>query len=262
MRFALCLEYHGSAYAGWQAQPHAPSVQSTLESALSQIADEPIAVVCAGRTDTGVHALGQVVHFDTRAVRPIFNWVRGLNALLPSDVAVRAMTPVDEAFHARFDASFRHYQYLILNQATRSTLWHQRVNFVVEPLDHHRMHEAAQTLVGYHDFNAFRSSQCQSHSSHRHVLQLSVQRQGPFVVLNITANAFLHHMVRNIVGSLLWIGQGKTSAPWLAEVLASRDRTQAGPTAEAAGLYFMHVGYPQTKAPDFGISPISAIISV
>jgi len=262
MRYALLLEYHGSAYIGWQRQPHARSIQSTVELALSQIADEPIEVVCAGRTDTGVHALGQVVHFDTNASRPIYNWVRGLNALLPADIAIRAMSEVAADFHARFDASHRHYQYVILNQATRSTFWHERATFVHVPLEVAPMHEAAQWLLGVHDFNAFRSSECQSHSSHRHVLAVNVQRKDAFVVIDITANAFLHHMVRNIAGSLIWVGQGKTSPEWLREVLETRDRTQAGPTAAAEGLYFVNVAYPANKSPDFGFERNSAIISL
>jgi tRNA pseudouridine38-40 synthase len=252
MRYALLLEYQGTRYAGWQRQPHAPSVQATVEEALSTIAAEPIEVVCAGRTDTGVHAKGQVIHMDTDVERPLYNWVRGLNALLPADIAIKAMAPVKPEFHARFSASYRQYQYRIFNADIRAPEWSQRAAFVHYPLNAERMHQAALQLLGYHDFNAFRSAECQSRSSHRHVLNIAVRRHGAWVIVDISANAFLHHMVRNIVGCLLWIGRGKMPPAWLAEVLAGLDRTQAGPTAPAEGLYFLQVGYPQDIAADFG----------
>jgi tRNA pseudouridine38-40 synthase len=255
MRYALLVEYQGTAYAGWQRQPHAPSIQQTLEQTLSQIANEPIQVVCAGRTDTGVHAKGQVVHFDTQAVRPIYNWVRGLNAMLPNDIAIQSMSEVSPEFHARFSASFRRYQYRILNQEQRSPLWDKRATFIHTPLNVSAMHEAGLALLGYHDFNAFRSSECQSHSSHRHVLSIAVRAEGPWVIMDISANAFLHHMVRNIMGSLLWVGSGKTSVQWMYDILNAKDRTQAGPTAPAEGLYFCEVGYPHDIRPNFAKKP-------
>jgi len=250
MRVALGIEYDGSAFHGWQAQQEGVrTVQTELESALAKVADHPLRVVCAGRTDTGVHALGQVVHFDTRAQRSERNWLLGTNVNLPHDVSVVWARPVAEKFSARFSARSRRYRYFILNRTSRSAVLAGRVTWTHRPLDAARMQEAAKALVGEHDFSSYRALGCQAKSPVRDLYQLQVERRDEFVVLHLHANAFLHHMVRNIAGVLMAIGRGDRDIGWAAEVLRLRDRTLGGVTAPPHGLYFESVEYP----PEFGI---------
>jgi len=244
-RVALGIEYHGGAYAGWQAQrsPVLPTVQEALEAALSRVADHPVFTVCAGRTDAGVHASAQVVHFDTRAERPLRAWVMGVNSLLPADVAVQWAREVGPDFHARFSARYRRYRYLVLTRAQRSALAAGSACLERRPLDASRMHEAAQCLLGERDFSAFRGAGCQSRTPMRRLDRVGVNRAGDVLSIEVEANAFLLHMVRNIAGSLLTIGTGDRPPQWLAEVMESRDRTRAAATAPAQGLYLVDVGY-------------------
>lgn len=244
MRIAVGLEYLGTAYAGWQRQSALPSVQAELERALSLVADHPVQTACAGRTDTGVHATGQVVHFDTPARRPVRGWLLGVNRHLPADIAVTWFRAVPDGFHARYAAMSRSYRYLILNAGARSALWAGRACLWHSPLDAERMHASLQCLVGRHDFSAFRAAECQSVSTVRVLESIRVVRDGPVVRLDVTANAFLHHMVRNIVGAALAVGDGRVASDWIARLLVGRDRTVAGITAPAAGLYFRAVRYP------------------
>lgn len=245
MRVALGVEYDGAGYAGWQSQPHGRTIQDVLEKALSVIADEPIRTVCAGRTDAGVHALAQVVHFDTLARRPDSAWVRGTNAELPPHVAVRWAASVESDFHARFSARSRSYRYLLLNRSVRPAVDHGRVGWFHAPLDVEAMRAAAACLVGEHDFSAFRAAECQAKSPIKNVLAIDISRLNETICFQITANAFLHHMVRNLVGSLVYVGKGKRPPSWLQEVLASRNRAIAAPTFDAAGLYFAGVEYEE-----------------
>ena len=245
MRFAAGIEYAGTAYAGWQRQTSSPSVQAEVERALTCVADQPVAVVCAGRTDTGVHALSQVVHFDTDAVRSLRGWLLGANTNLPQDIALRWIVPVAADFNARYSAQARTYRYLILNEATRAPLLRDRVCLWHAPLDAPAMHAAVQVLVGEHDYSALRAAECQSKSPVRRLERIEVRRHGAFVILEVTANAFLHHMVRNIAGSALAVGEGARSQGWIGEILAGRDRRVAGMTAPAGGLYFAAVRYPE-----------------
>lgn len=245
MRWAACIEYDGSAYSGWQSQPHAPSVQDSLEAALSKVADEPIRTVCSGRTDSGVHAQGQIVHFDTRAERRDRSWLLGSNRWLADDIAPQWFVPVPETFHARFNAIARDYRYWIMDRDAPSALWRSRVWHVHKRLDHDAMHGAAQSLVGRHDFSAFRAAGCQAKSPVRHVHHVTVARLGDWVRIDVRANAFLHHMVRNIAGTLAVVGRGEAEPLWLAELLEGRDRRRAGMTAPAAGLSLRRVHYPE-----------------
>ncbi|MDR1935240.1 MAG: tRNA pseudouridine(38-40) synthase TruA [Candidatus Accumulibacter sp.] len=243
MRIALGVEYDGGAWRGWQTQPGGGTVQDELESALCRIAGERISVVCAGRTDAGVHAAGQVAHFDTQAKRPLTAWVRGANSFLPPAVAVRWAQAVDDAFHARFSAYGRCYRYLLLNRPQRPGVWHGRAGWCHLPLDEERMRRAARLLLGEHDFSAFRAADCQARTPVKTMRHAEVQRVGDVLVFDFEAGAFLHHMVRNIVGSLVYVGQGKHPPEWIGEILASRDRTRAAPTFAAAGLYLVGVRY-------------------
>jgi len=246
MRIALGVEYNGHAYSGWQAQKDdVETVQETLEAALSVVADQPIRVICAGRTDTGVHGAEQVVHFDTDAKRSNRSWVYGANANLPKDVCVLWATPVPDDFHARFSARRRRYQYVIFNRNVRPTYLAYRTTWEYRPLDVARMQEAANYLVGTHDFNAYRAVACQAKSSVKEVLALKVSRKGQFVLINIEATAFLHHMVRNIAGVLMEIGAGVREPIWAKEILETRDRTKGGVTAQPYGLYLTGVSYDQ-----------------
>ncbi len=247
-RIALGIEYNGSHYCGWQRQKDVISVQGRLEEALSKIAAEPISVLCAGRTDTGVHATGQVVHFETSSERKEAAWTMGANTHLPSDIAVRWCKPVDDEFHARFSAAARRYRYVIFNHRYRPAILSNGITHFHYPLDEKRMHEAAQTLLGEHDFTSFRALQCQSKTPWRNVMHVNVSRHGNYVVVDIKANAFLHHMVRNIVGSLLEIGRGNQGIDWLGHLLALKDRTKAAATAKAEGLYLVGVDYPEKFA--------------
>lgn len=243
LRIALGLEYDGSRFCGWQTQPNACAVQDALEAALSQIAGERIVVASAGRTDSGVHALAQVVHFDTAAQRPESAWVRGVNALLPASLAVRWAREVAPTFHARFSAQARRYRYLLLNRPTRPGLASGKVGWFHAPLDLESMQQAAVYLIGEHDFSAFRAAECQAKTPVRTLTELSIQRQNDCFILDLRANAFLHHMVRNIVGALVYVGKGKHPPAWVAEVLSGRDRKFAAPTFAPDGLYLSGVEY-------------------
>jgi tRNA pseudouridine38-40 synthase len=243
-RIAIGIEYDGSAYSGWQAQGHAPSVQAAIEAALSRVADHPVGITAAGRTDAGVHALAQVAHFDSDAVRPRQAWVLGANAWAPDDISVLWACEVTGEFHARFSALSRTYFYRILNRPMRPAIDRLRVCWRRRELDAARMHAAAQALVGEHDFSAFRAAECQSRTPVRRVLEIGVRRSGELVEIEVQANAFLHHMVRNIAGSLIAVGCGDRPVAWIADVLAGRDRTLAGATAPPQGLYFAGVEYP------------------
>lgn len=245
MRYALGVEYDGSGFYGWQTQRQEPTVQASLEAALARVADHPVRVACAGRTDTGVHATCQVAHFDTDARRSPRSWVLGANSNLPDAVSVLWMQPVPDDFHARFSALARSYRYVILNRWIRPALEADRVSWQRRPLDHGAMNEAARALLGEHDFSAFRSSGCSANHPVREVQAVSVGRQADRVHLDITANGFLYHMVRNIAGSLMEVGLGERPVSWVGELLAGRDRTRAGVTAPPAGLYFTGVRYPE-----------------
>jgi tRNA pseudouridine38-40 synthase len=257
MRIALGIEYDGSHFCGWQIQKDGSrTVQGELEKALSAVANEPIQVVCAGRTDTGVHATGQVVNFDTTAVRDKRAWIFGVNTHLPVDISSLWSSEVKDDFSARFTAVARQYRYIILNRLGRSAAFHSKVTWRHGPINEHLMHEAAQVLVGEHDYSSFRSSSCQADHARRNIHYVNVTRKGEFIYIDIKANAFLHHMVRNIAGSLLMIGQGEKPVDWMQELLQIRDRTQAGPTAPAAGLYMVKVSYPEGSAiPEYCFLP-------
>ena len=258
MRIALGLEYDGRPFCGWQYQHHCRSVQQVVEGALSRVADAPVRVVCAGRTDTAVHALEQVVHFDTGARREMHSWVFGANANLPEAVSVLWAAEVPDDFHARFSAERRRYRYVILNRRVRPAVLAGRVAWDYRPLDHERMREAAVPLLGRHDFSSYRATQCQARSPVRTLHRLDVHRQGDLVFLDLEADGFLHHMVRNIAGVLMAIGAGERPVEWSAEVLAARDRTLGGVTAPAEGLYFTGVRYPERyRLPQ--VSPAGAV---
>ncbi|WP_058912737.1 tRNA pseudouridine(38-40) synthase TruA [Entomohabitans teleogrylli] len=243
-KIALGIEYDGRKYYGWQRQQEVRSVQEKLETALSRVANEPIGVFCAGRTDAGVHATGQVVHFDTTAQRKEAAWTLGVNANLPADIAVRWVKAVPDDFHARFSATARRYRYIIYNQRLRPAVLGQGVTHFYLPLDAQRMQRAARCLLGENDFTSFRAVQCQSRTPWRNVMHINVTRYGAYVVVDIKANAFVHHMVRNIVGSLMEVGCGNRPESWMAELLAAKDRTLAAATAKAEGLYLVSVDYP------------------
>lgn len=218
-------------------------MQDAVEAALASVADAPTRVVCAGRTDAGVHALAQVVHFDTEATRPDTAWVRGVNAHLPASVAVRWAQPVSSEFHARFSARGRSYRYLLLNRPQRPGLLARRVGWFHSPLDADAMREAAALLLGEHDFSAFRAAECQAKSPVKVLRRADIARHGDLLVFDFEASAFLHHMVRNLVGALVYVGKGAHAPGWLGELLAGRDRARAAPTFEACGLYFAGVDY-------------------
>lgn len=262
-RIVLGVEYDGGPWQGWQTQRHGQTVQDVLEAALQRFALQPLPVICAGRTDSGVHALEQVVHFDTPVIRDVASWVRGVNAFLPASVAVRwacevlrqanqaapqAAAPApyarEDGFHARFSATARTYHYVLHNHPVRSPLLRGRAGWVFRPLSLAPMLDAARHLVGTHDFSAFRSIECQARSPVRSMHSLDIVQSGQMFIFTLHANAFLHHMVRNIVGSLIAVGQGKRQPAWLAEVLAQRDRSKAAPTFMPDGLYLARVDYP------------------
>ena len=242
-RIALGIQYDGQRWNGWQSQPHRNTVQDALESALGRFADRPIRVSCAGRTDAGVHALGQVVHFDTDAVRTLQGWIRGINALLPSSIAVHWSAEVDATFDARFAAVARTYHYLLHVAPGRSPHWIGRAGWTHAGLDVDAMDAAAQGLVGTHDFSAFRSAECQAKSPVKTMSIASVRGHGDFVLLTFKASAFVQHMVRNLTGALVAVGRGKRDGRWIAELLAGRDRTRAAPTFMPDGLYLARVDY-------------------
>lgn len=245
MRIALGIEYDGTDFHGWQQQKSGlRTVQSVVESALAKIADEPINVTCAGRTDAGVHAYDQVIHFDTTAARPNHSWILGTNTYLPKDVAVKWAKLVTEKFHARFAALSRSYRYVIANQQTHAAIMRNYQTWYHKPLDEKKMAEAAQYLLGEHDFSSFRSAECQAKTAIRNVTNINITRQQHKIIIEITANAFLHHMVRNIVGVLLRVGDGRQTTTWVKEVLQACDRCAAGITAPPQGLYLIQVKYP------------------
>jgi len=255
MRYALGLEYDGAGFFGWQRQSNAASVQQSVENALSVVANHSLAVTCAGRTDTGVHARGQVVHFDSPSQRTQRQWLLGINSNLPAAVRALWIREVDAAFHARFGALSRRYRYSILNRWVRPALGATYYGWCRDALDEHRMHEAAQALVGVHDFSAFRSSGCSAQHACREVMAVSVKRQKEVVLVDITANAYLYHMVRNIVGSLVAVGRGRQSVQWFRDVFQGKDRKLAGVTAEPQGLCFMGVRYdPKYGLPERAVA--------
>lgn len=243
MRIAIGLEYDGSAFCGWQTQPSGCGVQDCVERALETIAGERVDTVCAGRTDAGVHALEQVVHFDATVQRPESAWVRGVNAALPPRVAVLWAREMRDEFHARYSALRRCYRYVLLNRAVRPAADHGRAGWFHLPLAVERMTDAAHLLVGEHDFSAFRSSECQARSPVRTLERIEIERHGDYIVFEFRANAFLHHMIRNLVGTLVYVGKGKHPPQWVRTVLDARDRALAAPTFEPSGLYLTRVEY-------------------
>lgn len=253
-RIALGVAYNGKPYLGWQTQRGGRTVQDRLEKALAAFACESTPTICAGRTDTGVHARAQVVHINTAVDRRMESWVRGVNAHLPPDITVRWARQMPADFHARFSATSRTYVYLLRNERILSPHWHGRAGWDFHPLDLQAMRLAAGYLIGQHDFSSFRSSQCQAASPVRTIERLDIEQQGAFFVFTLRANAFLHHMVRNILGCLLYVGKGRYPAEWMAQVLSDRDRKVAAPTFMADGLYFAQASYPS----HFDLEPLDA----
>lgn len=245
MRIALGIEYDGTAYNGWQRQRTGDGIQARVEDALEQVADHSIDVSCAGRTDTGVHASGQVVHFDTTSERTASGWLLGANSNLPDDINVTWASPVDDGFHARFSAIARTYRYLLLNCPVRSSLYRHRAWWIHEPLDASHMHEAAQVLIGKHDFSAFRAAACRASTPVREMHSIAVNRCDDWIEFELTANAFLQHMVRNITGVLVAVGRGDQSLDWVLTLLKSCDRSQGGVAAPPHGLTLIKVDYPE-----------------
>jgi tRNA pseudouridine38-40 synthase len=244
-RVALGIEYKGTHYHGFQVQPNGvKTVQQSLEFALSRVADENIALVCAGRTDAGVHATNQVVHFDTLSARPEKAWLKGTRPFLPDDVVIRWACPVIPQFHARFSAQSRTYRYLLSDAKTRPALLHDQVTWYPRPLDIHKMKQGAAYLIGEHDFTSIRATQCQAKSPIRCIEYIHLVRRGDLIILEVRANAFLHHMVRNIVGVLQAVGSGDKPPSWVGDVLQARDRSAASVTAKPYGLYLVGVDYP------------------
>jgi tRNA pseudouridine38-40 synthase len=257
MNIALGIEYSGSQYCGWQKQSHSPSVQENLEIALSQIANHPVEVFCAGRTDTGVHATGQVVNFQVTSQRLLKAWYLGANTKLPRDISIVWAKQVPDNFHARHSAFARRYRYIIQNTTYQPATMTGKVSWYKRPLNQVAMHQAAQALLGEQNFSSFQASSCQSPTPNRFMQQISVSRWHDFLVIDITANAFLHHMVRNIVGCLLEVGTEKQSIDFAAQVLAKKDRTQAPMTAKPDGLYLVDVSYPEEfEIPKMPLGPL------
>jgi tRNA pseudouridine38-40 synthase len=257
VRIALGLEYDGARFSGWQTQRDGSGIQDAVEAALKSFVGQPVPVVCAGRTDAGVHATGQVVHLDSPVRRDRQAWVRGVNSHLPRSVAIRWARDVPDDFHARFSAVNRVYEYWILNDPVRSPLHEERTGWVFQPLDVAAMHTAAQALLGTHDFSAFRSAECQAASPVRELRRFEVERLGRLVHVRVAANAFLHHMVRNLVGTLVYIGIGRHPPQWALDVLTGRNRAAAAPTFAACGLYLARVEYDQAfdlpNGPEAGV---------
>ncbi|MGV3572264.1 MAG: tRNA pseudouridine(38-40) synthase TruA [Ramlibacter sp.] len=239
MRLALGISYNGQGYEGWQSQPSGRTVQDHLEAALSRFAAQRMTTVCAGRTDAGVHGLMQVVHLDTDIRREDFSWVRGTNTFLPPDIAVEWARPVPDAFHARNSARARRYAYVLRESPVRPSVEAGRVGWVFRPLDQQAMQAAAAHLLGEHDFTSFRASACQSPTPVKTLHAVRISRRGPYWRFDFQANAFLHHMIRNLMGSLLVVGQGQQPPDWMREVLLARDRDAASPTFSPDGLYFL-----------------------
>ncbi|MCX7554441.1 tRNA pseudouridine(38-40) synthase TruA [Marinicella sp. S1101] len=246
MRIAFGVEYDGQPFYGFQTQKQEPTVQSCLEKAVSKVANHPVRVICAGRTDTGVSATQQIIHFETTAVRTPRQWVLGVNTAIHEGVSVLWAKQVDDTFHARFSATSRSYQYRILCRKVRPAINRHQLTWVLPPLDHKKMHEAAQYLLGEHDFNAFRSSKCQANNPVRTMHEARVYQVGDHIICEFRANAFLHHMIRNIVGTLLKVGKAERPVQWVEEVLLGKDRTKAGMTAPPNGLMFTGVTYPHS----------------
>jgi len=244
-RIALVVEYNGQLFHGWQYQNESlPTVEKALSYAVGKVANHHVTLTCAGRTDRGVHALSQVVHFDSTAIRPVNAWLNGVNRYLPKEIAVKYVKIVPDHFHARFSALARQYCYIIDNCPTRSAIWATQVTWHRRLLDERLMQQATTALIGEHDFSAFRSSHCQAQSPIRRLDQLEVQRLHQYIIVKVKANAFLHHMVRNMMGVLLAIGEGNASPSWAFEALVSKDRRLGGVTAAASGLYLQSVDYP------------------
>lgn len=257
MRIALGIEYNGAQYSGWQRQSHVNSIQQELECALSRICDHKVDVVCAGRTDAGVHATGQIVHFDTHAKRQMSAFTLGINSHLPDDIAIRFAKEVDPEFHARFSATARRYRYVIYNHPFRPGILKNGVTHYHHALDEHKMSKACSVMLGEQDFTSFRAVHCQSNTPFRNIHHLNVQRIGQYLVIDIKANAFLHHMVRNITGCLIDIGNGKQRTDWLGHLLEVKDRTQASATAKPNGLYLVDVDYPSKwQIPSTSLGPL------
>jgi tRNA pseudouridine38-40 synthase len=250
MRLALGISYNGQAYQGWQSQPSGRTVQDRLEDALTHFAAQAISTVCAGRTDAGVHGVMQVVHFDCDLQRQEFSWVRGTNRFLPPDIAVQWARPVPDAFHSRASATARRYAYVVLESAVRPSVDAGRVGWVFRPLDGDSMRQAASVLIGQHDFSSFRAAACQARTPVKTITRIEIGRRGAYWRFEFEADAFLHHMIRNIMGCLLAIGQGQQPAQWMSEVLAARDRDAAAPTFSPDGLYFLGPVYgPEWNLP-------------
>lgn len=259
-RIALSIAYDGRDWLGWQTQPSGKTIQDELERAILSFAGSPHSTICAGRTDAGVHALGQIVHLDTAISRPDHAWIRGLNAHLPASIAVQWAKHVADDFHARFSARSRSYVYVIHNAPYRHPLLQGRVGWVFQHLDEVKMAEAIKLVLGEHDFSSFRSSQCQAPTPIRKMISARVERKGGLILIHFCANAFLHHMVRNLVGALVMIGQGREPVSFMSHLLEVKDRTQGAPTFSAAGLYFLSAAYPGhelpaniTDLPPFGV---------
>lgn len=244
MRIAIGIEYDGTAYNGWQRQWHGVGVQTVVENALSKVANESIETICAGRTDSGVHAIAQVVHFDSKVKRTMRNWLFGINSNLPDDINACWAKIVDQNFHARFSAISRSYRYLILNKPVRSSLYRNRAWWIHRPLNEFDMQRAADNLLGKHDFSAFRAAGCRASTPIREISNIRINRDDDWITIDVTANAFLQHMVRNIAGLLATIGQGEANSAWAKEVLESRDRTKGGVAAPAHGLTLIKIDYP------------------
>lgn len=261
-RIVLGVEYDGSGFSGWQWQPDKRSIQQALEQALSKVANQPVTVICAGRTDAGVHAFEQVVHFDVEVKRDLHAWMLGGNTNLPHDVKITWVKAAASDFHARYSAVARFYRYIILNRPAKPALQHGRITWCYNPLDADKMHEAAQYLIGNHDFSSFRAQGCQSKSPWRIMHFIDVYRHGDQVIMDISANAFLHHMVRNIAGVLMAVGMGKQSVDWTRQLLEVKSRKLGGITAPSDGLYLGAVYYPEhygiAKHPVFDKLPADA----
>jgi tRNA pseudouridine38-40 synthase len=252
MRIALGIAYDGASFGGWQSQPAGNTVQDRLEAAVAAIAGRPVRLTAAGRTDAGVHATAQVAHFDVDVARPETAWVRGTNSGLPAAIAVQWSAEVDGEFHARYSAASRTYLYVLYNHAVRPSVLAGKVGWFHLPLDVERMRTAARALLGEHDFSAFRSAECQAKTPVRRLSRAAVERRGDYVLFELSANAFLHHMVRNVVGCLVHVGKGAAPPEWVAEVLAGRDRSRAAATFGPEGLYLAGVTYPERwKLPPF-----------
>ncbi len=249
-RIALGISYDGRPWQGWQTQPHGQTVQDTLERAIAEFLTVPTSTVCAGRTDTGVHGLGQVVHLDTTIERTEQSWVRGVNAHMPASISIQWAQNVSDDFHARFSATERTYTYIILNTRVRQPMWDGRAGWVFQVLDLESMIEATRSLLGEHDFSSFRSSQCQAKSPVRTMHAIDVVRKGDLIFVTLRANAFLHHMVRNILGALIQIGQGREPVSYTEHLISVRDRTQGAPTFSPDGLYLTAVKYPGFDFPE------------